>query len=358
MAASLRSRGMIPVLPMPASGPPNPRLTPRGTGGLMASEKAAKTLPPREPRPLANTSRNASKIRRKHPMRKILAAAVFAAISASLMSAAPAQAQTPIKIMVGGIDKQIYLPAKLAAQLGFFREQGLDVELFNSTSGSQAATALLAREVQGVVGFYDHTIDLQSKGKFITNVVQFGVAPGEVVLVKSADADKLKDPANWKGQALGVSGLTTEPTVARAIKAGTAKVGIDLRTPEATRAALGGDYPAACLYMDRGWMEANKETAQKVVNVFVKTLKWMNSHSPEEIAAQMPKDYYAGELDLYVQGLREGRAQYSPDGMMPQGAPESVLKVLSSFSPNVQGKTIDLSKTYTTEFVIKANATH
>ena len=96
-------------------------------------------------------------------MRKILAAAIFAAIAASPLLAAPAQAQTPIKIMVGGIDKQIYLPAKLAAQLGFFKEQGLDVELFNSTSGSQAATALLAREVQGVVGFYDHTIDLQSK---------------------------------------------------------------------------------------------------------------------------------------------------------------------------------------------------
>ncbi len=300
--------------------------------------------------------------------------------------------------------KSIYLPAKLAAQLGFFKEQGLDVELFNSTSGSQAATALLAREVQGVVGFYDHTIDLQSKGKFITSVVQFAVAPGEVVLVKAADADKLKDPANWRGQALGVtglgsatdfltralasktglkpqdytlvpvgagdtflaamqqgkivSGMTTEPTVARAVKTGTAKVGIDLRTPESTRAALGGDYPAACLYMDRGWMEANKETAQKVVNAFVKTLKWMNTHSPEEIAAQMPKDYYAGDLDLYVQGLKEGRAQYSPDGMMPKDAPESVLKVLSSFSPNVQGKTIDLSKTYTTEFVIKANATH
>src|ERR1700738_1338372 len=340
-------------------------------------------------------------------MRKILAVAVFAAISASLLSAAPAQAQTPIKIMVGGIDKQVYLPAKLAAQLGFFKEQGLDVELFNSTSGSQAATAPLGgegREVQGVVGFYDHTIDLQSKGKFIIDVVQFAVAPGEVVLVKSTDADKLKDPANWKGQALGVtglgsatdfltralaakaglkvqdyslvpvgagdtflaamqqgkiiSGMTTEPTVARAVKNGTAKVGIDLRTPESTRAVLGGDYPASCLYMDRAWMEANKETAQKVVNVFVKTLKWMNTHSPEEIADAMPKDYYAGELDLYVQGLREGRAQYSPDGMMPPGAPESVLKVLSSFSPNVQGKTIDLSKTYTTEFVIKANATH
>ena len=145
--------------------------------------------------------------------------------------------------------------------------------------------------------------------------------------------------------------------MARAVKNGSAKVAIDLRTPEGTRAALGGDYPAACLYMDRAFMETNKPLAQKIANVFVKTLKWMNSHSPEEIAAQMPKDYYAGELDLYVQGLREGKPQYSPDGMMPKGAPESVLKVLGSFSPNVQGKTIDLNKTYTTEFVEKANAT-
>lgn len=331
-------------------------------------------------------------------MRRALAATLFA-----VLFVLPAAAQTPLKIMVGGIDKQIYLPARLAAQLGFFKDEGLDVELFNSTSGSQAATALLAREVQGVVGFYDHTIDLQSKGKFITSVVQFAVAPGEVVLVKAADADKLKDPANWKGQALGVtglgsatdfltralaakaglkiqdytlvpvgagdtflaslqqgkivSGMTTEPTVQRAIKSGSAKVGIDLRSPEDTRKALGGDYPAACLYMERGWIEANKATVQKVVNAMVKTLKWINSHSAEEIADKMPKDYYAGDRDLYVQGLKEGKAQYAADGMMPKDGPESVNKILASFSPNLQGKTIDLAKTYTTEFVVKANAT-
>ncbi|MFT4276369.1 MAG: ABC transporter substrate-binding protein [Rhodopseudomonas sp.] len=327
---------------------------------------------------------------------------LVAALFLALLTAVPASAQTPLKIMVGGIDKQIYLPAKLAAQLGFFKEEGLDVELFNSTSGSQAATALLAREVQGVVGFYDHTIDLQAKGKFITNVVQFSVAPGEVVLVKAADADKLKDPTNWKGQALGVtglgsatdfltralaakaglkmqdytlvpvgagdtflaamqqgkivSGMTTEPTVQRALSSGTAKIGIDLRSPDETRKALGGDYPAACLYMDRGWMEANKATVQKLVNAFVKTLKWIQAHSAEEIADKMPKDYYAGDRALYVQGLKDGKVQYSPDGVTPTGAPESVERILASFSPNLKGKTIDLSKTYTTEFVVKANA--
>src|ERR1700712_2122863 len=99
-------------------------------------------------------------------MRRAILAVMFAAVAA-LLATLPAAAQTKLKIMVGGIDKQIYLPAKLTERLGFFKEEGLDVELFNSTSGSQAATALLAREVQGVVGFYDHTIDLQSKGKFI-----------------------------------------------------------------------------------------------------------------------------------------------------------------------------------------------
>jgi NitT/TauT family transport system substrate-binding protein len=291
-------------------------------------------------------------------MRKIFAAAVLAALSATPLVAglfaAPAAAQTPIKIMVGGIDKQIYLPAKLAAQLGFFKEQGLDVELFNSTSGSQAAKlkdpANWKGQALGVTG-------LGSATDFLTRALaaKAGLKVQDYSLVPVGAGDTFLASMQ---QGKIVSGMTTEPTVARAIKNGTAKVGIDLRSPETTRAALGGDYPAACLYMDRAWMEANKETAQKVVNVFVKTLKWMNSHSPEEIAAQMPKDYYAGELDLYVQGLKEGKAQYSPDGMMPAGAPESVLKVLTSFSPNLQGKTIDLAKTYTTDFVVKANATH
>jgi NitT/TauT family transport system substrate-binding protein len=333
------------------------------------------------------------------PMKRFATAALLA-----LLAASPAWAASKIKIMVGGIDKQIYLPAKLTESLGFFKDEGLEVELFNSTSGSQAATSLLAREVQGVVGFYDHTIDLQSKGKFITNVVQLLVSPGEVELVAAKDAEKLSQPVNWKGQALGVTGLgsatdfltralaskaglkpqeytlvpvgagdtflaalqqgkivagmTTEPTVARSIKMGVAKVGIDLRTPEAARAALGGDYPASCLYMDAGWLAENRDTAQKIVNAFVKTLKWIQTHSPEEITDKMPKDYYAGERELYVQGLKDGKAQYSPDGLMPKGAPESVLAILTAAKPELQGKKIDLAKTYTTDLVAKANATH
>ena len=43
----------------------------------------------------------------------------------------PARAADPQKvtIMVGGIPKLIYLPARLTEQLGYFKDEGLDVEL-------------------------------------------------------------------------------------------------------------------------------------------------------------------------------------------------------------------------------------
>ena len=45
---------------------------------------------------------------------------------------------------------------------------------------------------------------------------------------------------------------------------------------------------------------------------------------------------------------------FTPDGVMPAGGPETVLAVLSGFSKNMKGKTVDLSKTYTSEFVMRA----
>jgi NitT/TauT family transport system substrate-binding protein len=330
-------------------------------------------------------------------IRTLFAALLLASV------ALPASADTKVKIITPGADKQIYLPAKLAEQLGFYKEEGLDVEIFSSTSGSQAATALLAHEVQGVVGAFDHTIDLQSKGKIITSVVQMLLSPGEVELVSTKNLS-YADPKNWKGQALGVTGLgsgtdfltryiagragvkpqdittvpvgagdtliaalqqgkivagmTTEPTIGRAVQMGAAKIAIDLRTPERTRAALGGDYPFSCLYMEAGWLAQNRELAQKIVNTQVKTLKWIAAHSANEIADKMPKDYFGGSRELYVEGLKEAKAMYSPDGKMPEGGPESVLKILSAYSPTLQGKTIDLSKTFTNELVTRAAASN
>jgi len=316
--------------------------------------------------------------------------------AATLDATTAAKAADKITIMVGGFEKQIYLPAKLTEALGYFKDEGLDVELLNEAAGVDAENQLLAGAVQGVVGFYDHCVDLQAKGKFVESLVQFSQAPGEVELV-STKHPEIKSPADFKGKNLGVTGLgsstnfltlymaskaglkpgdvvtipvgaggtfiaamqqdqiqagmTTEPTISRMLKTDEAKILVDMRTVESTRAALGGTYPAASFYMENAWIDSHKEEAQKLANAFVKTLRFINTHSAAEIADKMPKDFYVGDKDGYIKALEAGKGMFTPDGVMPEDGPKTVLTVLSEFSKNVKGKQIDLSKTYTTEYV-------
>ena len=95
------------------------------------------------------------------------------------LAATPALARAEaVSLNVGGLEKQIYLPAKLAEALGYYKDEGLDVTLESEGAGVEGADALIAGEVEGVVGFYDHTIDLASKGKHAESIVQFSRAPG------------------------------------------------------------------------------------------------------------------------------------------------------------------------------------
>ena len=150
-------------------------------------------------------------------------------------------------------------------------------------------------------------------------------------------------------------GITTQPTVLRLQKTGDAQVLVDLSKPETTRAALGGDYPFISLWGRTEWINANKDTVQHVVNAYVKTQKWIASHSPQEIADKLPADYQAGDPAAYVQALTDSMGMFTKDGRMPQGGPEFVLKTLSSFNTELASKQIDLSKTWDPTFVENAN---
>ncbi|HET8912286.1 MAG TPA: ABC transporter substrate-binding protein [Ktedonobacteraceae bacterium] len=308
--------------------------------------------------------------------------------------------KTHLSIMVGGLSKQIYLPNMLTKQLGYFDEQGLDVTLIDEASGQSSENSVLAGQVDAGSGSYNHTIELQAAGKKMESVLQMDIAPGEAEIVSTKAASQIHSFKDLKGKNLGVTelgsgtqtltiallhtvgitpdqvhfipvgagdtfiaamqqgridaGMTTEPTISRLLSTNEGKVLADLRTPETTQAALNGAYPFICLFMSNSYVDSHKDVVQKVVNAYVKTLKWMHTHSAEEIAAKMPADYYAGNKDLYITALKSQLAIFSPDGLMPAGAPQSVLNIENQTNKDVQGKTIDLNSTYTNDFASKA----
>ncbi|MEU5435067.1 ABC transporter substrate-binding protein [Streptomyces sp. NPDC020719] len=343
-------------------------------------------------------------MRSHHHLRSLTTAVLAGALAATTLTACGSDdsaggSSNKVKIMVGGLDKVIYLPAMLTERLGYFKAEGLDVQLMSEPAGVQAETALISGDVQGTVGFYDHTLDLQAKGKQVTSVVQFSHAPGEVEVVSTKAAGDIASPKDFKGKKLGVTGLgsstdfltkylavrdgvktsdftpvavgagptfiaalkqgaiqggmTTDPTVATILDQKLGKVLVDMRTPEGSQQALGGPYPSSSLYMNASWVDGHKETVQKLANALVKTLRWMSSHSAQEIAAKMPADYAKGGKALYAESIKATLPMFTKDGVMPANGPETVEKVLKAFSPNLKNADVDLAKTFTTEFVNK-----
>jgi len=316
---------------------------------------------------------------------------------AAALCALGARAAERITLMVGGIDKIIYLPVKLAEQLGYFTDQGLDVHLRSEYSGSNGADQLLAGGAQGVVGFYDHVIYLQAGGKAVESLVQFAQAPGEVELGTTRGPKVPQTLADLKDGVLGVTGLgsstqflsrylalsaglklnqvtfapvgtgdsfiaalrngtiiagmTTEPTASRLLDSGQARVLADLRTPEDTARAMGGPYPGSCLYMETAWVNRHRPEVQKLANALVKALRFIQSHTAADIAAQLPPAFYTCDRATYVKALARSKPIFIPDGRMPASGPAHVLKVLTRTEKSLQGKRIDLPSTYTLAFV-------
>jgi NitT/TauT family transport system substrate-binding protein len=307
-----------------------------------------------------------------------------------------------VSIMVGGLNKQIYLPFMLAQRLGYDTKAGVNVTLQDEGAGVDATTQMMAGKVDGVGGFYDHTIALQGLGQSAESVVSMLVTPGEVELCRSDLKGRVNSPADWKGRTLGVTdigsstdfltqflaqkngvaptgihrlgvqagatligamahhnvdcAMTTEPTVSQLLASKQAYVLVDMRTAAGARDALGGEYPATSLYLKNDYVAAHPQVVQKLVNAYVMTLKYIQTHTAAQITDQLPADYYSGVgKAAYVQALSNEKGIYNPTGLMPPDGPPTNLKVLSSFNPDVKGKTIDLAKTFTDKFVKAAS---
>lgn len=317
----------------------------------------------------------------------------------TLSTTATAEDMPKVTLMVGGIDKQIYLPYQLAESLGMYKKYGVNVELSTEQAGGVGAEdAMISGQVDMAGAWYNHTIELQEKGKNILDVVQLSVAPGERIMC--AKGSDIKAPTDWKGKSVGVTdlgsgtdalvsyvssragmaptdytkigagagqtmiaalkfgkaicGITSQPTVNAIEKLDVGYSAIDLSTGAGVQKWLGGEYPAASVIANADWVAAHKKETQGVVNALVATLAWMKTHTAADVANVMPADFVSNQLtskDEYVAALQSDWGQFNIDGLgiMPESGPQTVLDIEKA-AGKVKGEA-DLSKTYTNDFV-------
>jgi NitT/TauT family transport system substrate-binding protein len=328
---------------------------------------------------------------------------MVAAAILAIMLAGPAGAQglekPKLTIGVGGKPLIYYLPLTIAERNGYFKAEGLDVEILDFPGGAKALQALLGGSVDVVSGAYEHTISQQAKGQSIEALVLEGQYPGIVLALPKAKAATYKSPADLKGMKIGVtapgsstnmfvnillakSGLkpdavsiigvgagagavaivkrgeidalsNLDPVIAQLESDGTIVPVVDTRTEQGVKDVYGGAYAAGCIYAPPEFVSKNPRTAQAVVNAMVRALRFIQNSSIDQVVAAVPPEYYTDKA-LYKAALEKNIATFRHDGFISTAAGEHVAHDLLTFDPTMQGKKIDLAKTVDMTFQKKA----
>ena len=293
----------------------------------------------------------------------------------------------------------VYLPTTLAQELGFYKEEGLDVELQDFQGGAKALQALVGGSADVVSGFYDHTIQMAAEGRSLVAFVTMLRFPGLVLVTSPQNAETITRVEHLKGRMVGVTaagsssqmfltfvltraGVPPDAVSVTAIGAAATAVAAvehgkvdaawmadpalslvkrhhpqirvlaDLRDESGVKAAFGTTtYPAAVLYSSGEWIAAHRDTAGRLARAIRRTLEWMHSHSPQEIAAKTPKSLRGEDDALYVEAIGNSLKMFTTDGLMTPDGPAAVRTLLAASMDKVRGATIDLSNTYTNELV-------
>lgn len=332
----------------------------------------------------------------------------FAAITAVTAASAvvpalwaqPRLERTKVSIAVGGKATFYYLPLTIAEQLGFFKAEGLEVEIIDFV-GTQQDVATAAGGLADVVsGAYEHTIRMQSKGQRFQAFVLQGRAPGISMGISPRTLPHYKTAADLKGRRIGVSapvsptqmvanlilsraglkaddvifvGVGTaegaltafrtgqidamsnvDPVMTILEQKGEIRIIADTRTLKGTNEVFGGPMPAACLYAATDFIQKNPNTVQALTYAMAHSLKWLQTAGPSDIIKSVPEAFLRGDRALYLAAFNKVREAISPDGMFPDDGPRNAARVLASFDPAINVDKIELSKTYTNEFAKKA----
>jgi NitT/TauT family transport system substrate-binding protein len=307
-----------------------------------------------------------------------------------------------LTMAVGGLPGLYYLPVLAAQQLGYFKDEGLNVTLEDFAGGSKALEAVVGGSADVGAGAFEHTLFMQAKGQRYRAFVLMGRAPQIVIGVVKSKANQIKSLADFKGAKVGVSapGSSTDlvltvalrkvgvqrsdisaigvgsgatvlaavgsgqidalsnvdPMMTKLTRSGAIKVLVDTRTVKGTQEVFGGTMPAATLYAPESFIQKDPKTTQALTNAIVRANHWLQTASDADLLKMVPQAYLLGDPPLYLEAFHNVRDAYSPDGLMPADGPATSLHALSSFDNRLDPKKIDLNATYTNEFANKAAA--
>lgn len=326
--------------------------------------------------------------------RRFLAAGTVLAVATGTTSSRAADAARPEKsrliIAASGKAELHQLPLIVADQLGYFRQEGLEVEVHEGT----------VAEGDIYSGNFDQVISLQARGRPTQAFVLQARAPAMALGVSIRQVPNFRDMSDLRGLRIGVpatgsanhlmarlvlarAGLSpsdvsfvgvgptalapdrlrsgqvdalchSDPVMTLLEQRAEVRIVSDARTLKGTRQLFGGPMPSTCLHAPLDFVQKHPATCQAAAHAIVRALKWLQTAGPRDLLTSVPESYMMGDRAVYLAAFERQRESISVDGLLPQEAARTALQALAGFDSAVRADRIDLDATFTNEFAQRA----
>ncbi len=261
-------------------------------------------------------------------------------------TAAPSPTLAPlVKVKLGEAQRTpLFLAHYVALAKGYFKEEGLDVELTDFGAGSRARTALIAKEVDFAANSFVHLPLARAANAPLKAVAAYNVSEGFSIVVRTDLKDSVKSIADLKGKTIGITSpgsgswaltvtylkksgldpdkdvklvaLNTASAMYAALKskqvdalgsfepidtlAESEQTGfhlVDIYDPKQHAQWLGGDTALSFFLLTREDVIASKpDQVQRMVNGINKGLKFIASNNADDLAKTVAS--YFSEMDV------------------------------------------------------------
>ena len=312
----------------------------------------------------------------------------------------PKVEKTRITLALGARASFQQLPLIIAQQLGYFKAEGLDVELAEQVSDAAVAQAIAGGAADVASGDFHQVLMLQASGQPAQCFALHGRAPMVVAGLSSRQFGKTAGLADLRGRRIGVPALGStahlvsdmllrrvglaagevthvplgtaaaamtalragqvdmlcagDPLMTQLEQKGDIRVLADTRNLKGTGEVFGGPMLSGCLFAATGFVRRNPGSAQALANAMIHALKWLQTAGPSDLIRTVPDAYLLGDRALYLACFEKMREGIATDGLASIEGARLALRVLAEFDPAMKRAQLNPADCVNNEFARRA----